>query len=389
MASAIDNGAQSVSGARPSVEVGQALRRAARETGVDFNYLVETAYRESSFNPNLQASTSSATGLFQFIEQTWLATIKSDGARFGLSKEAASIQRNSDGRYYVQDQATRAEILALRKDPDVSAKLAGALAERNADYLTRTLGETPNGGALYIAHFLGAKGAADLISAKSANPAARAADLFPAAAKANKAIFYSKDGAARSVSEVHDVLVRHHDVTASRVSSLPSPEEVIGGHLPDRPSKHPSSSGGVALGPQAAFLASHFAGATSAFTTQDEDAGRAFTALFGDADPHRQPSFFAPERRADVLHSASSQEEADTIPSRYGRLEGDDGIRQQTNHDAAIETAIEAVGAQGGIDDPYPSVFKTKKTEGVTSPEFGKTDPPLDLSRFMKAYRRP
>ena len=48
-----------------------AIKNAAAKTGVNFTYLMEKAAVESSFNPDAKAKTSSATGLFQFIEQTW------------------------------------------------------------------------------------------------------------------------------------------------------------------------------------------------------------------------------------------------------------------------------------------------------------------------------
>ena len=52
------------------------IRQAARETGADFEYLAQTAARESNFDPQAQARTSSAAGMFQFIEQTWLGMMR-------------------------------------------------------------------------------------------------------------------------------------------------------------------------------------------------------------------------------------------------------------------------------------------------------------------------
>ena len=48
-------------------------------------FLLKTATRESSLNPDAKAKSSSAAGLFQFIEQTWLGLVKSDGPRLGLA----------------------------------------------------------------------------------------------------------------------------------------------------------------------------------------------------------------------------------------------------------------------------------------------------------------
>ncbi|MDN3719678.1 transglycosylase SLT domain-containing protein [Roseibium salinum] len=63
-----------------------AFQSASSSTGTSFDYLVKTAARESAFNPTAKARTSSATGLFQFIESTWLETMKEAGPRHGLEK---------------------------------------------------------------------------------------------------------------------------------------------------------------------------------------------------------------------------------------------------------------------------------------------------------------
>src|SRR5947207_15383486 len=84
-----------------------------------------------------------------------------------------------------------------RKDPTANSLMAGAFANSNAKVLTDRLGRKPTDGELYMAHFLGASGAARFIRAADANPNANAASLFPRAAHANRSIFYHKTGAAR------------------------------------------------------------------------------------------------------------------------------------------------------------------------------------------------
>ncbi len=61
-----------------------AISRAAARTGVDFNYLIAQAQIESGLNPRAQASTSSARGLYQFVDSTWLRTVDKHGAKHGL-----------------------------------------------------------------------------------------------------------------------------------------------------------------------------------------------------------------------------------------------------------------------------------------------------------------
>jgi hypothetical protein len=102
--------------------------------------------------------------------------------------------------------------MGLRKDPAAASAMAAAFTQKNAAFLTERLGRQPRDGELYIAHFLGANGAANLISAASKNPGAKAAELFPAAARANRSIFYGKGG-TRSASDVYQVLVAKHQNT--------------------------------------------------------------------------------------------------------------------------------------------------------------------------------
>ena len=190
-----------------------AIRQASAATGTSFNYLLATAQVESGLNPQAGASTSSARGLFQFIEQTWLGTIKQSGAQLGYGRYADAITKTSSGHYQVSDPAMRAEILKLRNDPTANAVMAGAFTKANSDYLATKLGRQPSEGELYIAHFLGAGGAARLISLAASNPNAKGTDYFPNAANANSSIFYDRaTGHARSLAQVRDVLTARYDV---------------------------------------------------------------------------------------------------------------------------------------------------------------------------------
>jgi len=167
-----------------------AITRASQATGVDFAYLVKTAQRESALNPRAKAPTSSAAGLFQFVEQTWLGTIKAHGARHGYGSYASQIVRGGDGRYYVPDARARQQVLGLRYDPEAASVMAAEMTAGHAAYLKGRTGRQPNAGELYAAHFLGPAGAATLIRATQTSPNASAAALFPQAAGANRSIFY-------------------------------------------------------------------------------------------------------------------------------------------------------------------------------------------------------
>ena len=183
-----------------------AIRRAADTVGIDFDFLIRTAQRESAMNPAARAGTSSAAGLFQFIEQTWLATVKQHGAKHGYGQYADLIHRGSDGRWRVEGSA-RNVVLDLRFDPQAASTMAAELTASNAAYLRGRTGREPGGGDLYAAHFLGPAGAAQIMEAMQTRPGASAVSMFPQAAAANRSIFY-RDGRAATVAEVHANLQR-------------------------------------------------------------------------------------------------------------------------------------------------------------------------------------
>jgi hypothetical protein len=198
--------AASVLGAERSSVV-TALRNAAAATGSDFHYLLGTAMRESSLKPNAQSSSSSAAGLFQFIDQTWLGLVKEHGAQYGLGNYASDITKDADGRYHAPASEKQA-ILNLRKDPEVCAIMAGEYAKTTQDQMRVSLGRDVCGGELYAAHFLGPDAACRLIKLVGSDPSASAAAQFPNAAASNKTVFYHADGAPKSVREVYDWAMR-------------------------------------------------------------------------------------------------------------------------------------------------------------------------------------
>jgi len=198
--------------ANASTRVANAIRDAARSTGASFEYLLTAARMESNLNPVAQATTSSAKGLYQFIDQTWLATLKNAGPAHGYGQYADAITLNADGRYEVADPNQRAAIMRLRNDPTVSATMAGAFTQTNAAQLAAALGRQPSEGELYIAHFLGPDGAAKLIKVAASQPRANAAELFPQAAAANPSIFMNKSGQPRTSSEVYATLTGRFEI---------------------------------------------------------------------------------------------------------------------------------------------------------------------------------
>jgi hypothetical protein len=184
-------------------EVLAGIQQASANTGVDFSYLMAQASRESSFDPGAKASTSSATGLYQFVEQTWLGTFKEHAAEYGYADLAASVAKRSDGRFTVADAATRKQILDLRKNPALNAAMAAELASDNKTKMESALGRPVSATDLHLAHFLGLSGALRFIRKLDSDPATTGASMFPRAAAANASVFYDA-GKPRTVAEIYN-----------------------------------------------------------------------------------------------------------------------------------------------------------------------------------------
>ena len=180
-----------------------AIAVASRRTGVDFSYLLGQAQVESGMRADARASTSSATGLFQFLDQSWLAVVKEHGAEHGMGWAADSITRTSSGRYVINDPTMRRAVLDLRKDPTAASLMAAEHASDNKAALEQSLGRPATGTDLYMAHFLGLGGARSFLKRMDANPNQSGAALFPAAARANRNIFYNANGQPRSLAEIY------------------------------------------------------------------------------------------------------------------------------------------------------------------------------------------
>ncbi len=187
-----------------------ALEGAAIATGADFAYLLKTAALESSFDPMLVAKTSSATGLYQFIDRTWLLMMRAYGGQVGLDTLAAAVTFGEKGECDVADALVRDEILALRNDVELAAYMAAVLARQNASDMARALGRTPRPAELYIGHVMGATGGAQLIKLADSKPKQRADKEFRRAARANRTLFFNGKK-PRSLDEVRDLIAAKYE----------------------------------------------------------------------------------------------------------------------------------------------------------------------------------
>lgn len=190
------------------------IRRAADSHQVNFDYLLTQAKVESGLDPAAKASTSSATGLYQFTAGTWLNVVKRHGDKVGLAEDAAALRQDA------ADPSRRERILALRKEPQISAQLAARFALDNAQALNTAGHKSIGATELYLAHFLGAGGATTFLDGMRKNPDSPAATALPAAAASNTRIFF--DGKSpRSFQQIYDRFAGKFGSATAGLTSVP------------------------------------------------------------------------------------------------------------------------------------------------------------------------
>ena len=194
--------------------------KAAQTTEMDPALLMAIADKESNFSSTAKARTSSASGLFQFVERTWLKALKTFGWRHGHSDTAAAIA--SDDAPRVNGQK-RAQILNLRNDPYLSAVLAAEMLKKDSARIAEKIGRPLTSGETYLIHFLGPDDAERFMRTVDEAPHTSAAALLPRPARANRPIFYEQQGRrlkVRSVQEVHEAFETMMDKRTSRYEDV-------------------------------------------------------------------------------------------------------------------------------------------------------------------------
>jgi hypothetical protein len=204
----------------------QTILRAAEATGADPAYMMALADKESSFLPDNKAATSSAEGLFQFVEKTWLEMIRDYGARHGMEFAAAAVE-TVDGKPAIQSEPVREWVLGLRRNPYLSAVMAAEMLKRDKAKTERRIGRALDRSELYLMHFLGAESAAKLLELVSGKPKQSAPKVFPAAARANKTLFFAQEVVKQkrktrhlTVSEVYGKIDRMIDARLDRYEGV-------------------------------------------------------------------------------------------------------------------------------------------------------------------------
>jgi len=139
------------------------IMQAASITGIDSAFMLAMANRESSFDADVVNAKSNATGLFQFVGETWNNMYAKYGKQYGLVND--------------------------RTDPRSNAIMAGLLTKDNTATLTSLLGRKPTNEELYLAHFAGPDTAAKIIRGNEASPNAIADGIRQSFIDNNPTIF--------------------------------------------------------------------------------------------------------------------------------------------------------------------------------------------------------
>jgi hypothetical protein len=194
----------------------ETILRASEVTGVDPVYMMALADKESSFAPDVKAATSSAEGLFQFIVRTWLDVVREFGAKHGLPEEAAAIDI-IDGEPKVLDEAMRERILGLRRDPYFAAVMAAELLKKDRISIAQRIGRDLRQSEFYLVHFFGVEAAGKFMKLLDGKPKQSAPRVFPHAAKANKPLFFARQGKKLKHLTVAEVYQRIDRMIDSRI----------------------------------------------------------------------------------------------------------------------------------------------------------------------------
>ncbi len=347
------------------------LQQASQKSGVSFQYLVAKAAQESSLQTDAQADTSSAVGLFQFTRGTWLDMMKKHGALYGYGELAQKISFNDDGKAVVRDSAALQRLLALRGNAEASALMAAEYARDNATSLEGTLGRGADAADLYLAHFLGPTGAGQLLQAADAEPAAAAAGLLPAAAKANATVFYTAEGRARTAGEVVKLVRDRFTGQMDRYADVAS---VL--------AEHETTKAVVAPGRASENVAANVAASGPAHTA----------APIAMAPAPRPVSNLGvlPVRTVDQAQDPSKTMVAHFILEELAKLIAakpmtmSDGSESDDN-DGGDETALSSVGFQGA--DWAAAMTRSLTKDGSTSLDQAALERELSRSRAGEAKR--
>lgn len=184
-------------------EVIKVIKQAARKVGVNPNFLVAMAAVESGLKPDAKAGTSSASGLFQFLNSkkapVWREQLQLYGKKYGLGLNTSPF--NARANSLMGAEFLKANLKSLQKS--VKKKVDGTMA--------------------YVAHFLGAGGAKRFYKAGDETLGINAASAKQT--NANLPIFYKDKSKKkpRTVKEIHDLFGERLKTKAKKIGGIDIP----------------------------------------------------------------------------------------------------------------------------------------------------------------------
>lgn len=147
-------------------DVKTAIKEAAKIVGLSEHTLTAFAAKESAFNPNAKAKTSTAAGLFQFLKGTWKYVVERYGKMYGLDSKS--------NPYNARDSAIAA---AAYLKHDIYPSISKAVG-------------VPNATDLYFGHFMGPVGGSNFLRNRKADGTRFAYLDFKKEAAANRSVYF-------------------------------------------------------------------------------------------------------------------------------------------------------------------------------------------------------
>jgi len=192
--------------------------------GHDFAALLAQVAGESAFKPHAVNKQTGAAGPFQFVKNTWLSLIRDHGAALGVKPELLKqIKGDGHGRLTIADPTALKEVLDLRHDIGLSAKMAAKYLDDNKAHLGHMLHREPTEAEVQISFILGATGAARLIEAAKNSPATPVEDVVPKAVAANRTLFHDRQGKTLTAGEAVAHLAARYRADKAKFAAYSTP----------------------------------------------------------------------------------------------------------------------------------------------------------------------
>jgi hypothetical protein len=170
--------------------------------GHDFASLLTVASGESHFKLDAVNKSTGAAGPFQFVRNTWLALMHDYGEEVGVKPALVKqIHLDPTGRPVVAQPAVLQDLLALRHDPVLSARMEAKYLDVARQQLVHLLHREPTETELHLSCLLGPAGAAHLLRTAETHPSMPVDQVVGAAAAANPSLFRHGDGRIRTAAE--------------------------------------------------------------------------------------------------------------------------------------------------------------------------------------------